>query len=57
MTPTKVLVGQALVVFTIIIGGLWISTQWAAAMLGYQWRLGPPWFWVFPPPEFSCADA
>jgi type IV secretion system protein VirD4 len=46
MTPTKVLVGQAFVVFAIVIGGLWISTEWAAAMLGYQWRLGPPWFWV-----------
>ena len=46
MTPTKVLVGQALVVFAIVIGGVWIATQWAAAMLGYQWRLGAPWFWV-----------
>ena len=46
MTPTKVLVGQALVVFAIVIGGLWIATQWAAAMLGYQWRLGAPWFSV-----------
>ena len=44
MTPTKVLVGQALIVLAIVIGGLWIATQWAAAMLGYQWRLGAPWF-------------
>lgn len=46
MTPTKVLVGQAFIVFAIVIGGVWAATQWAAAMLGYQWRLGSPWFWV-----------
>ena len=46
MTPTKVLVGQVLIVFAIVLGGVWIATQWAAAMLGYQWRLGTPWFWV-----------
>ena len=44
MTPTKILVGQILAVFAIVIGGLWASTQWAAAMLGYQPRLGHPWF-------------
>ncbi|WP_300295703.1 conjugal transfer protein TraG [Ferrovibrio sp.] len=44
MTPTKLLIGQALVVFAIVIGGLWSSTQWAAVMLGYQPRLGAAWF-------------
>ncbi|MFT4053918.1 MAG: conjugal transfer protein TraG [Novosphingobium sp.] len=43
MTPTKLLVGQILVVFGIVILGLWAATQWAAAMLGYQARLGAPW--------------
>ena len=46
MTPTKILFGQIAIVFAIVIGGLWISTQWAAAMLGYQSRLGAPWFGV-----------
>jgi type IV secretion system protein VirD4 len=46
VTPTKVLFGQALIVFAVVIGGLWASTQWAAAMLGYPWRLGTPWFWA-----------
>ena len=44
MTPTKVLIGQVAIVFAIVIGGLWASTQWAAAMLGNQPRLGPAWF-------------
>jgi type IV secretion system protein VirD4 len=44
MTPTKLLVGQILIVFAITVSGVWISTQWAAAMLGYQAELGAPWF-------------
>jgi type IV secretion system protein VirD4 len=44
MTPTKLLVGQILAVFAIVLMGLWAATQWAAAMLAYQPRLGPPWF-------------
>jgi type IV secretion system protein VirD4 len=44
MTPTKILIGQILVVFAIVILGLWASTQWAAAMLAYQPELGAPWF-------------
>ena len=44
MTPTKLLIGQALIVFGIVIGGMWGATQWAAGMLGYQPRLGPAWF-------------
>ncbi|WP_425411574.1 type IV secretory system conjugative DNA transfer family protein [Niveispirillum irakense] len=43
MTPTKLLIGQVLVVFAIVILGVWAATQWAAAMLGYQAQLGPPW--------------
>src|SRR3546814_18089661 len=44
MTPTKLLIGQARIVFAIVIGGVWATTQWTAAMLGYQPRLGEPWF-------------
>ena len=44
MTPTKLLIGQVLVVFAIVIGGLWFATQWSAAMLGHQPRLGAAWF-------------
>ena len=44
MTPTKLLIGQILIVFAIVIAGLWGATQWAAAELGYQPQLGLPWF-------------
>jgi len=43
MTPTKVLVGQVLLVFAIVMATLWFATQWAAAQLGYQPQLGAPW--------------
>src|SRR5690606_12459449 len=43
-TPTKLLLGQILVVLAIVVLGVWTATQWAAAMLGYQPRLGDPWF-------------
>jgi len=44
MTPTKLLIGQILVVFAIMTLGLWAATQWAACMLAYQPQLGPHWF-------------
>jgi type IV secretion system protein VirD4 len=44
MTPTRLLIGQILVVFAIVGLGLWAATQWAASMLAYQPQLGSPWF-------------
>ncbi|MBX3562611.1 MAG: conjugal transfer protein TraG [Sphingomonas sp.] len=44
MTPTKLLIGQILVVLAIIVLGVWAATQWAASMLGHQPQLGMPWF-------------
>ena len=44
MTPTKLLIGQIIVVFAIVLLGIWAATQWAAAMLAYQPELGAPWF-------------
>lgn len=50
MTPTKLLVGQIIIVFAIMILGVWCATQWAAAMLGYQAALGDPWaIWLGTP--------
>lgn len=46
MTPTKILIGQILVVFAIMALGVWAATQWAASMLAYQPQLGLPWFEV-----------
>jgi len=52
MTPTKLLVGQIFVVFSIVILGVWAATQWAAAMLGYQAQLGAPWAVAFGVPVY-----
>ena len=52
MTPTKLLIGQILVVFAIVVAGVWTATQWCAAMLGYQPQLGPAWFMLFDTPVY-----
>lgn len=44
MTPTKLLIGQILIVFAIIVIGVWAASEWAAFMLNFQPRLGEPWF-------------
>ncbi|HTI00686.1 MAG TPA: conjugal transfer protein TraG [Acidisoma sp.] len=46
MTPTKLLIGQILIVFAIVIAGVWFATEWCAAQLGFQAQLGAPWFAV-----------
>jgi len=52
MTPTKLLIGQILVVFAIVIAGIWTATQWTAAQLAYQAELGNPWFMAFGRPVY-----
>jgi type IV secretion system protein VirD4 len=52
MTPTKLLIGQGLVVFAIILGGVWIATQMAARDLDYQARLGVPWLTILSVPLY-----
>jgi type IV secretion system protein VirD4 len=44
MTPTKLLLSQILIVFAIVIAGVWFATEWCAAYLGFQARLGAAWF-------------
>ncbi len=44
MHATTVLYGQVLVVLALTLSGVWSATQWTAAALGYQSRLGAPWF-------------
>lgn len=53
VTPTKLLIGQILVVFAIVLGGIWLATQWAAAELAYQPELGAPWFHAFGRPVYQ----
>jgi len=52
MTPTRLLIGQIIVVFGIVIAGIWFATQWAAAMLAYQPELGQAWFIFFGTPIY-----
>ncbi|WP_440639425.1 conjugal transfer protein TraG [Bradyrhizobium sp. PUT101] len=46
MFPAKIYIGQITVVFGIVIVSTWGATQWTAAALGFQERLGAPWFMV-----------
>ena len=39
-----VLYGQIAAVLGVVVVGVWSATQWTAAALGYQARLGAPWF-------------
>lgn len=52
MTPTKLLLGQILVVFSIVLAGIWFATQWAAWRLAWQDALGAPWFVLFHTPIY-----
>lgn len=44
MTATKILWGQILAVFLIVLTTTWGATQWVAWRLGFQAQLGSPWF-------------
>ncbi|NQY97651.1 MAG: conjugal transfer protein TraG [Henriciella sp.] len=46
MSPSKILIGQFLIVLIIILLTLWGATQWVAHELGYQAALGRPWILV-----------
>ncbi len=52
MQGQGVLLGQIVAVFSIVIAGVWSATQWTAAALGYQLRLGSPWFDFFGTPVY-----
>jgi type IV secretion system protein VirD4 len=57
VSATKILWGQIVVVFSIVLVTLWLATQWTAWRLGYQPQLGLPWFElasvpVYLPPAF-----
>ncbi|MFG1293649.1 conjugal transfer protein TraG [Xanthobacter oligotrophicus] len=44
MSATKILWGQVIVVFLIVLVTTWAATQYVAWRLGFQAQLGPPWF-------------
>jgi type IV secretion system protein VirD4 len=47
MSATKILWGQILIVFLIVLSTTWGSTEYVAWSLGFQAQLGPPWFVLF----------
>jgi len=57
VSATKILWGQILIVFAIVLAAIWGATQWTAGALAHQPQLGPPWFVfhgyrIYPPPAF-----
>ncbi len=44
MTPTKILIGQAIVVILIILAAMAAATQFVAVSFGFDRALGAPWF-------------
>ncbi|MBI1392405.1 MAG: IncP-type conjugal transfer protein TraG [Alphaproteobacteria bacterium] len=46
MSPSKILIGQFLVVLTIIVLTMWGATQFVAHEFAYQPALGRPWFLI-----------
>lgn len=46
MSAGKILWGQIILVFGLILAGVWGATQWTAWRLAYQPALGAPWFEV-----------
>ncbi|MAS15352.1 MAG: conjugal transfer protein TraG [Nitratireductor sp.] len=57
MSGTKILWGQILIVFTIVLTTTWAATEWTAWRLGFQPQLGAPWLelggWpIYYPPAF-----
>src|SRR6266851_3160249 len=58
MSATKILWGQIVIVFAIVLATMWAATQWVAWKLGYQPQLGHPWFElisgvpIYLPPSF-----
>ncbi|AKH43738.1 type IV secretion system protein VirD4 [Altererythrobacter atlanticus] len=47
MSATKILWGQIIAVFLIVLITVWSATQWTAAALAWQPELGAPWFMAF----------
>ncbi|MAW82687.1 MAG: conjugal transfer protein TraG [Parvularcula sp.] len=52
MTPTKILIGQAIVVMLIIAAAVWLATQYVAASFGFDPALGRPWSHVGETPVY-----
>jgi len=47
VSATKILWGQVITVFLIVLMTMWAATEWTAWRLGFQPQLGHPWFEIF----------
>lgn len=56
MSAAKILWGQVLAVFLIILASVWGATQWTASALRFQPELGAPWFSLFGHPVYRPYD-
>ena len=56
MSAAKILWGQVLAVFLIILLSVWSATQWTASALGFQAELGSPWFSALGHPVYRPYD-
>jgi type IV secretion system protein VirD4 len=56
LSAAKILWGQVLAVFLIIMMSVWAATQWTASALGFQAELGAPWFSAFGHPVYRPYD-
>ena len=55
MSATRILWGQILIVFLIVLTTTWGATQYVAWSLGFQAQLGEPWFTLFGVPVYFPA--
>ena len=53
MKPTTILFGQMVLALILVIGGMWLATEWTAWRLGFQPALGTPWAAIFGMPIYS----
>ncbi len=56
MSAAKILWGQVVAVFLIILASVWAATQWTASALGFQPELGSPWFLALGYPVYRPYD-
>jgi type IV secretion system protein VirD4 len=56
MSAAKILWGQVLAVFFIVLTSVWTATQWTASEFGFQPELGAPWFSLFGHPIYRPYD-
>ena len=55
MSATKILWGQVITVFAIVLLAIWSATEWTAWRLGFQPQLGHPWFELLAFPVLPSA--